>query len=239
MTGRIYLIRNMVNGKAYIGQTTRSVKERMREHISDARLKRTRMSLHLAIAKYGEDKFSVIELASAEEGEILNDLEKYYIKTLRTLTCQNGYNISPGGKGRESGFSVSLEAREKMSKARKGKPAWNKGKPQSEAQKLAHSERMKGRSLSAEARRKIGEKSKGNKYRLGKLCSVEHKAKVSASLLGNKRSVGRVVSEETRTKMTNSRKGVALYAMRRPWTAARRAAQTEKQLKRFESEIIQ
>lgn len=237
MTGRIYLIRNMVNGKGYVGQTVRSVKERLREHWSDAKSARTEMALHKALTKYGIDNFSVIEIASAQEGPILNELERHFIENLGTLS-PSGYNISRGGKGRASGFSVSEETRQKMSVARKGKPSSKKGIPVSEEQKRKQSIAMTGRKPTEEQRRKMSEKSKGRKYP-GRILSDEHKAKVSLSLIGNKRSVGRIHSEETKAKMSLKRKGVPLPANSHPWSEARRAAHAAGQLKKFESEAIQ
>ena len=50
--GVVYLILNMLNGKKYVGQTTKTVEERFRQH------KRCKKGLiGKAIRKYGKEKF--------------------------------------------------------------------------------------------------------------------------------------------------------------------------------------
>lgn len=54
--GYIYKITNTMNGKAYVGQTYRTVQERFVEHLRMARKDRIRYKslLYNAIKKYGE-----------------------------------------------------------------------------------------------------------------------------------------------------------------------------------------
>lgn len=62
---------------------------------------------------------------------------------------------------------MRCEHRRKLSDARKGKPAPNKGKPFSDETKKKISDAMKGRTLSDETRRKISESLKAkNRYRI-------------------------------------------------------------------------
>lgn len=237
MKGSIYLIRNIVNGKGYVGQTMRPVQERLREHFSDARLKRTRMSLHLAIAKYGEASFSVIEIASAEEGEVLNELEVHYIKTLRTLTCENGYNISLGGKGRASGFTLSEEAKRKISMAKKGKKLSDEHKA-----KIAFSgigrHWKRSTPITDEERRKRSEAMKGKKLP-PRVFTEEHKTKLALAAKGNKSKTGQKASQETKRKMSIAHIGKTAPTKGKPWSLARREAQDKLQLRKFESEVTQ
>ena len=55
--GYIYKITNTINGKAYVGQTYRTVQERFVEHLRMARKTRIRYKslLYNAIKKYGEN----------------------------------------------------------------------------------------------------------------------------------------------------------------------------------------
>jgi group I intron endonuclease len=92
-----YLIQNKLNGKGYIGITTRSIDRRWYEHRfvqnSCGKL------LAKAIQKYGEDSFEIKVLASAVEGiDGLKELEKQLIAQHNTIV-PSGYNLTAGGDG--------------------------------------------------------------------------------------------------------------------------------------------
>ena len=96
--GIIYIITNKVNSKVYIGQTRKSLSERMRHHFSKYE---TCKKLKEAIEQYGKDNFlySVLELVPYSE---LNDRETFYIEKYNSI--ENGYNIKKGNskfKGRK------------------------------------------------------------------------------------------------------------------------------------------
>ena len=110
----IYLITNKLNGKQYVGQTVRSLDERLREH------RRSKKSLGgKAFKKYGKDAFVTEILHETYDIVELNRLEAYEIAQRNTL-APKGYNIASGGDG-TLGYRHSKEAKDKMSKARKGK----------------------------------------------------------------------------------------------------------------------
>lgn len=111
--GSIYLIKNTINGKCYIGQTTVSVQARWKYHIKcGARYS----AIHHAIVKYGPDKFLFIELCSARNEEDLNFLEEYFIKLYDS--CNSGYNLTYGGDASRGKFTP--EVREKIRKSKLG-----------------------------------------------------------------------------------------------------------------------
>lgn len=93
--GRIYIIRNTVNEKVYIGQTHVSIKLRFQNHLSAAR-RGLDYVIGKAIRKYGEDKFYV-ELLEECTTEELNDREKYWIAFFNSTNNKFGYNMSIGG----------------------------------------------------------------------------------------------------------------------------------------------
>lgn len=93
--GRIYIIRNRINDKVYVGQTKVSLKLRFQNHLSASR-KGKDYVIGKAIRKYGEDKF-YIELLEECTVEELNDREKYWIKFFNSSNYKFGYNISIGG----------------------------------------------------------------------------------------------------------------------------------------------
>lgn len=95
----IYLIKNNINGKCYVGKTLKSPAERFSEHLRDAR-KPTEENrpLYRAIKKYGEDNFSLQVLEECAD-EFASSREIWYIKALKTYTC--GYNATTGGDGKQ------------------------------------------------------------------------------------------------------------------------------------------
>lgn len=90
----IYKITNTINGKCYIGQTRKSVEERFKEHMNDAKAGRGFYLQH-AINKYGPENFKVEVLAEAGSLDELNRLEEFYIRKFDTVST--GYNLSYGG----------------------------------------------------------------------------------------------------------------------------------------------
>lgn len=92
--GRIYIIRNTVNNKVYIGQTKVSLKLRFQNHLSAARNGKDYV-IGKAIRKYGEENF-YIELLEECTIEELNDREKYWISYFNSTDNKLGYNMSIG-----------------------------------------------------------------------------------------------------------------------------------------------
>lgn len=106
--GRIYLITNLLNGKQYIGQTTRTIKQRFWQHCNNAKNnKHLCPLLTRAIKKYGKENFTLQEIAVAYNQKQLNFLEGFYISWFNTLS-PNGYNLINiiNGKGKHSNETV-------------------------------------------------------------------------------------------------------------------------------------
>jgi group I intron endonuclease len=92
--GYIYKIRNLVNNKYYIGQTTQELEERWRQH--KQKNSNCRYLKH-AFNKYGFDKFK-FELICKCIDEDLDILEIKYMEEYKSLV-PNGYNLREGGNG--------------------------------------------------------------------------------------------------------------------------------------------
>lgn len=106
--GCVYCIENTLNGKRYIGITTRTIKERFVEHC------KAKSYIGKAIRKYGVENFKLYELAVANSREELCNLEVYYIEKYNTF--KNGYNQTIGGDGvvKDIFIKVSLNEKQKQ-----------------------------------------------------------------------------------------------------------------------------
>jgi hypothetical protein len=99
MKGLIYVIKNNVNEKVYIGKTYNNLTTRYNEHIRDSRKKRCEdRALYSAIKKYGENSFFIELLEDGIEEALLEEREIYYINKYNSY--KNGYNCSLGGDGK-------------------------------------------------------------------------------------------------------------------------------------------
>lgn len=90
----IYCITNKINGKKYIGRTSKSIKERFISHLHESKYPYSQTPLHIALRKYGKDNFEIEELFSyyADRQKDANIIEQNYIKKYNTK-IPNGYNV--------------------------------------------------------------------------------------------------------------------------------------------------
>ena len=93
MKGSIYIIRNTINDKVYIGQTTQTINIRFTNHKMASRTGED-TKFYRAMRKYGENNFYP-ELLEEVEVKDLNDRERYWIKYYDSY--YNGYNSTLGG----------------------------------------------------------------------------------------------------------------------------------------------
>ena len=113
--GYIYLIRNTVNNKCYVGQSTNNArKTRLRDHLSG----RGSKLLKKAIQRYGVDAFHTKILHDNLPTNLLDDFEIHEIKRHNSIE-PHGYNVKSGG---EKGKYHSVEY--KLSKL----PSHDRGK---------------------------------------------------------------------------------------------------------------
>ena len=100
----IYLIRNKVNNKVYIGQSI-DIKRRIKEHIRSAQPEKyskkserdSNTPIHRAMQKYGIDNFEIQILEKCSK-EKLNEREIYWIQIFNTTDNNIGYNLTTGGQ---------------------------------------------------------------------------------------------------------------------------------------------
>lgn len=94
----IYIIKNNINNKVYIGQSI-NIHKRIQEHFWKSECSKDvsyNSALHLAIRKYGKEHF-YYEILEECDASLLDEREKEYIKQYNSIS-PNGYNILFGGQ---------------------------------------------------------------------------------------------------------------------------------------------
>jgi group I intron endonuclease len=153
--GAIYRIRNLVDGKVYVGQAV-NVKKRMYRHLWELRSDRhTNTHLQRAWNARGEHSF-VFEIVDDDvDLAEITQREQYHIDAHRSADPEFGYNKSPAA-GSNLGVKYSAESRRKMSEAQKGRTFTDDAR-----RRIAQS--LTGRVISPETIAKRVAKTKGMK----------------------------------------------------------------------------
>ncbi len=131
--GIIYIIKNLINHKIYIGQTTRTLKKRWKDHINEYKYSskndEIEKVLYHAFKLHGIENFVIFQIKECSDEE-LDDFEIFYIKTYSAMVpC--GYNVRTGG----SSGKHSEESKEKMRQSKLGSKNHNFGKPRTDETK--------------------------------------------------------------------------------------------------------
>ena len=179
----IYIIKNVVNNKHYIGSSN-NIYDRWRRH-KRALLTNSHHSVALQRAwnKYGKNNFTLSIIEECTEEDLLKR-EQFFFDLFKPHynTCKVA--------GRTSGYKHSEESKSKMSKAKRNMSEQTKEKlRQIRFNQIEEQKKINGKSISDEVSRKISEKSKGRKQ------SKETIEKRTAKL------IGRPVSFETKQKL--------------------------------------
>jgi group I intron endonuclease len=183
----IYRIRNVTNGKFYVGSTV-NTQERFRTHRKKLRTGKHHCAhLQAAWNKYGEDcfKFEVVEVVVGQDLQAVED--EWLTKYVGKPEC---YNV-----GLRSGAPWRGVAKEKHP---------NFGRPRNDAERQAISQSL----------REFYAANPNNHPRAGKKHSDEARAKIRAAIQGKIASgekhyrYGQTLSEEVRKKIGDAQRGV-------------------------------
>ena len=155
----IYKSTNKITGKIYIGQTTKSLEQRIKGHINESKIDKNRPFLS-SINKYGEDNFTFETIDSANNLNELNDKEIYWINFYNSIS-PNGYNVTGGGQGKK--MKTTKELSRIISEGLKNSEKWQETK-NSEEYKIKMEKSFigwfRGKKFSQEHKEKIWEKNK-------------------------------------------------------------------------------
>lgn len=186
----IYMIRNKVNGKMYIGQSMdvgrRNKTELMQLRKGWFHTKRSAKPHPIVISfqKHGEENFefmTILELTGEDATkDNLNHFEALLITKHKTLISENGYNILACGVGNGMlGYKFSNESKMKMSQSHKG---YTWGDVQREERSKSMLAFYSDPELGQKRREEVSERSKKQ------VCSAETRLKISKSNKGMKRT---------------------------------------------------
>jgi hypothetical protein len=129
----VYVIKNIHNGKLYVGQTTKTPEIRWKQHVKDSQNVKRMWHFGLAIRKWGEKSFEIIEVHKCDSLPHMDQLEMQLISNYNSTDKALGYNIDLGGQEHRV---VSAGTRMKMSLI--AKKSW-----QDENYRLTQSEKRK------------------------------------------------------------------------------------------------
>lgn len=180
-TQGIYEIRNILNGKRYVGSAV-NVSTRWGTHRCDLQ-RDDHHSRHLQAAwnKYGADAFTFGLIEHVQHKSELIRREQWHLDCLfATGWC---YNCSPTA-GSALGIKRTTEANARNATARKGNK-WNLGRKHTD-----------------DAKKNMSAAQKGNKKSLGCKRSAETLAKMSLAMQGKNKRLGRYPTAATRAKMS-------------------------------------
>ncbi|UPK45895.1 GIY-YIG nuclease family protein [Paenibacillus pabuli] len=116
----IYVITNRINGKRYVGYTSKGYESRFNDHIKQSRGPSERY-LCRAIRKYGTDNFFTEVIEQVDTLSEAAQREMFFINELNTFAHKrgsHGYNATLGGEGM-NGVVFSEETRNKISESHK------------------------------------------------------------------------------------------------------------------------
>lgn len=98
----IYIIKNDINDKVYIGQTV-DVSQRWAQYKSLVKKAPDKQVISRAMKRYGLEHFSIEVIESQVEN--YDEREKFWIDYYNSIV-PNGYNVAPGGKGTGNGVKA-------------------------------------------------------------------------------------------------------------------------------------
>lgn len=221
-TNVIYKIRNLLNGKFYVG-SAQDTRTRFRQHRRLLR-KGIHHCKHLQNAwnKYGEElfKFEVIEYVGSIEG--LEAAEDVWLR--EHVGKGHCYNSGRSAKAPWRGcapeehpnFGRNLTDDQKETLREAAKRQWETSDPRtgrthSEETRAKISANVRAAAVegrggachipSEETRKKMSEAHKGNQYAKGHIRSEDHRRKLSEANMGNEHWKGKNHSEESKAKM--------------------------------------
>lgn len=200
----VYIHRNKVNGKVYVGLTCSPVERRWQSGWGYS----SQPLFWNAIQKYGWDNFDHEVVRTGMNKDAACRLEMELIFTYKSNDRQFGYNRDNGGyapgrvsdqtkmllREKNTGKKMSAESRRKMSEAKKGRPM-------TEAEKRHLEDLHRGHPMPDHVKDMHRQRMMGNKIWLGRTVPEETREKI------RQKAIGREFSEEWKQHLSEGRLG--------------------------------
>jgi group I intron endonuclease len=196
--GVIYKVTNLINGKVYIGQTTKGLEHRKKQHIRLAK-NGSEIKFHLALNKYGTESFSWEILCVCYDLKQLNIMEEFYIWKTNSVNKLLGYNIKLGGNN----SNLSEDTKKKIGEKARGRKHSEESKIKMSLSRSGENHFRFGKNLTEEHKEKLRQSKIGTKH------SEESKAKMSLAKMGAKNvNYGKKIQMSQETKDKISKKSI-------------------------------
>lgn len=258
MEQSLYVIKNIINEKYYVGQTNKYPFERVYEHIQNSTREKNNSLIARAIRKYGSESFIVVETLHCQK-EQANKWEETLILYYNAL-IPNGYNILPFGQISEipggwwKGRKRSPETVEKIAAILsvkykgQGNPFHGKTHTTESVAKMSRTTKEQWHSMSEDAKQEAinqiktqqrqylaNETPEQKAERYAKI-SVANKGKIPTPEAKEKNKLahlGKIHTEETKAKMSAAQLGkLKSKETRNNMTQAQRNKRTPEQIER-------
>ena len=259
MEQSLYVIKNVINNKCYVGQTNKYPFDRVYEHIQNSTREKNNSLIARAIRKYGSESFIVVETLHCQK-EQANKWEETLILYYDAL-IPNGYNILPFGQvfeipgGWWKGRKRSPETVAKIAAILavkyqgQGNPFYGKTHRSESLTKMSHTTKEQWRAMSEiekqEAIKQIKDQQKQYLINETEEQKIARYAKISKANTGkiptleatekNRQThLGKTHTEETKAKMSAAKKGkLKSKETRSNMTKAQHARRTPEQIERI------
>jgi group I intron endonuclease len=179
----------LVDGKIYIGQSTKDGIDFEKYYGSGVRIK-------AAVNKYGVENFSKEILLECDCQADLNEAEIFFIKEYNSVNGEIGYNVANGGYDGLVGFKHSDESKQMMSESTKKRVMGLTPEQRSECTKKGWCEKRK-KELIERNKKYLGQKNKDRLITMWNNLSDEDKEKrKKIAIAGGKAKMNKMTTEQ-------------------------------------------
>lgn len=183
----IYKICNILNDKIYIGQTSKDIFIRFKQHIKDSiniKYIDRNNRFYNSIRKYGSNNFKIDKIDCCNSKIEADELERKYIKFYNSNNDKFGYNSTEGGGGM-IGYKHTEETKKRLSQIHRDTIA-RLGSPR------------KGHKLSEEGKNKLREKA------IGRLHTMETRLEMTRCRIGKPRKKESILKMKKKSMGSNN-----------------------------------